>query len=628
MKKIYAYFFKQPLQSFICKCCFASLILMAIQLQSSAQDFTSISWGTAASQLNPTHEVHGEVVKGKLYIFGGYNASKLPKYIPTKLASVYDPVSNTWKYIADLPHTPNGAGFGGITHEGLTTDGTDIYIAGGYTSNSDGTGQLFGTKQVWKYNIANNAYSPMPNLPEALAAGQLRYLDGKLHYMGGANSSRADVGVHYVLDLNNLAAGWKSMAPVLNPTNHGGSAVYGGKIYYIGGSHHQDGNAVAQKTIEAYDPNTNAWTKLADMPVARDHISSAVTVIGTRILVLGGETSHNVKSKLVSAYSPATNTWAELTPLPQTKAAGVAAVLNGNIHYTGGNFSKTNYKGTPGSSENITLSPTADAFVRNGSYAATNYGNDTALVVKGTAGSGYTRLSYLKFSLGNISNISSAKLRIYGRNIDNTTAITLSSYGVNTDSWTESAITFNNAPAASTAALSAASVNNSAKYYELDVTSFVKTQLAGDKIVSLLIKDAANGNSNLVFNSKEETQNKPQLVITSSANRPEGNFNTPAALTTSPVNIAGIQTNPKKPFVYPNPSHDRFNIRFPANYEGNYSVTITDQWGRIYSIGKVNTTSATSDVDVDIARFSLRPGVYYLKINSAIRNEQIKVVIQ
>lgn len=455
MNNSYAYLLKQgklPLPRFIFKFCFFPLILVFLHLQVSAQNFTAITWDTAASQLNSTHEVHGEVVNGKLYIFGGYNINKLPKYTPTKRASVYDPATNTWTAIANLPHTPNGSGFGGVTHEGLTTDGTDIYFAGGYTSNADGTSQLFGTTQAWKYNVATNTYTALPDLPEALAAGQLQYLNGKIHYMGGANLSRADVGVHYALDLNDTAAGWKALAPLLNPRNHPGSAVYGGKIYFIGGAHHQDTYTVTQKTVEAYDENTNTWTKLADMPVARDHISSAVVVTGDRILVLGGETSHNVKSKLVSAYSPATNTWAELTPLPVTKSAGVAAVLNGNIHYTGGNFSKINYRGIP----------------------------------------------------------------------------------------------------------------------------------------------------TVVLSSQDPT--------------------------TTALPVSG--ENLKKPVIYPNPLQKQFKIKFPRSYRGDFSFVIADQAGRSYDLGQIKIQPARSDINIDISKFSLPPGVYFLKINSETKNDEIKFIIQ
>ncbi len=170
------------------------------------------------------------------------------------------------------------------------------------------------------------------------------------------------------------------------------------------------------------------------------------------------------------------------------------------------------------SSSSKTLSPIADAFVRNGSYGAINYGTDTALLVKGATSSGYSRMSYLKFSLDSITTVGSAKLRIYGRNADNTTSTNISAFGVDSDSWTESGITFNNAPAASASALTSAGVTDQPKYYEFDVTDYVKTQAAGDKVVSFAIKDIANQNRNIVFNSKENTNNSPQLVIGTTVN--------------------------------------------------------------------------------------------------------------
>ncbi len=456
MKNFYSCF-SSYFKNLSAKCFAAGCILLIVSISAGAQDFTAINWGTAKSQPKSTHEVHGEVVKGKLYIFGGYDINKRPVYTPTKRAYVYDPVIDTWTSIASLPHLPSGAGFGGVTHEGLTTDGTDIYFAGGYTSNSDGTGQLFGTKQVWRYNVDSNNYTRLPDLPLELAAGQLRYLNGKIHYVGGANISRADTGIHYALDLNNLSAGWKELAPLINPVNHPGSAVYGGKMYFIGGAHHQDNNTITQNTVEVYNESNNTWTKLADMPVARDHISSAVAVMGDRILVLGGETSHNVLSNLVSAYSPATNTWAALTPLPEGKSAGVAGVLNGNIYYTGGNFSDLNYKGVP----------------------------------------------------------------------------------------------------------------------------------EGGVLLSSQITS-------------------PAISADSS--------------------VAGI--NAKKPAVYPNPLRSKLNIRFPVNYSGNFRFEISDQAGRTYNLGQMRMQRGGANINFDISKFSLRSGVYFLKIKSEAISNEIKLVIE
>ncbi|MFD2515175.1 malectin domain-containing carbohydrate-binding protein [Pontibacter locisalis] len=330
----------------------------AAVIQDNSGSFSTISWSTAASQPYSVSEAQGEVVNGKLYTFGGFDSQKAC-CTPTSRAYVYDPAANNWSAIASMPPM-NGTSYGGVTHAGFTNDGKDIYFAGGYTSNSTGTGQIFGTKEVWKYIVGENRYVRLPDLPIAISAGQLEYLNGKLYHIAGSNTSRTiDLGNLYVLDLNNLASGWQTLASLPNPRQHAGSAVYEGKIYYIGGQTGHDDHLTAQKEVHRYDPVTNSWSKMADLPVpsgatGRGHISSSVVIVGTRILVLGGETVHKTgRTNMVSAYSPATNTWENLTPLPQSRFSGVAGVMGGNIYYTGGSNTSTTYKGTPEGVTNI-----------------------------------------------------------------------------------------------------------------------------------------------------------------------------------------------------------------------------------------------------------------------------------
>lgn len=736
-------------------------VTIVVTLAGTSQNIDSINWQTAPSQPFGTHEVHGEVVNGKLYVFGGYDVQKRPKYIPTKRAFVYDPVPKTWTPIADLPHTPKGTGFGGITHEGLATDGTDIYFAGGYPCNASGTAQAFGTKQVWRYNVSSNTYTALPDLPLDLATGQLRYLKGKLHYMGGANKARHDTSVHYALDLDNLAAGWKVLAPILNATNHPGSAVFENKIYFIGGAHHQDAASIKQKTVEVYDPATNTWKLLSDMPVQLDHISSAVVIIGKNIIVLGGEVKPNSKSKQVFAYSPADDTWASLTPMPVERSAGVAAFIDGALYYTGGNFTKANRRGTltfrtgnqlnslilmnadtdqpikalsngdtlnlallptrnlnivantfpakvgsvqfnltgalnttvieskapyalfgddgngdfkpwtpslgnytlkatpysgtgatgaqgtgktvnftvtDNATQNLILSPIADAFIRDGNFANTNYGIDTSVLeVKTSPSSGFNRYTYLKFSLNGIKNITKATLRIFGRNTNNTQAISVSCYGVNDNSWGENTITFNNAPAPLSFPLSYANVTDTVKYYEFDVTGFAKVHLNGDKLITLMLKDPARSDKNLVFNSRENAANLPQLVIadssqkkiTSNLNDGHGNdhgIHLPGKSDEGKVLYDGDRTKTK---IYPNPAHNVFTIEFANNLKGTYNLQIVDPVGRIYELGRSELKQGANTTTIDVSELFLKKGIYFLRIQpAAMQSEIIKLIIE
>ncbi len=312
--------------------------------------FTGITWSTVAAQPVSVSEAQAEVVNGKLYSFGGFDSQKAC-CTPTDRAFVYDPATNVWTAFANMP-AMNGTVYGGVTHAGFANDGTNIYFAGGYTSNSTGTGQIFGTREAWKYIVAEQRYERLPDLPVTISAGQLEFLNGKLHHIGGTNASRtADLGNHYVLDLNNLGAGWVTAATLPTPRHHSGSTVYNNLIYYIGGQTAHDANLITSKEVHRYDPLTNAWTKMADLPVptgtnGRGHISSAAIVYEDRIIVLGGETSNGTSTNMVSAYSPATNTWENLTPLPAARRSGTAGLLGLNLFYSGGGTSTT-YKGIP-----------------------------------------------------------------------------------------------------------------------------------------------------------------------------------------------------------------------------------------------------------------------------------------
>lgn len=161
------------------------------------------------------------------------------------------------------------------------------------------------------------------------------------------------------------------------------------------------------------------------------------------------------------------------------------------------------------------LSPAADAYVRDGSYAAQNFGQASSLVVKND-GSGYARQSYIKFDLSQLSgSVQSAKLRL--------TSVGTGSSGINhevllvTDnSWSESALTWNNKPAGDSVIASfTAPASGSAA--EVDLTSQVAAALAGDKKLSLVIVSPVNVGSkgDVSYASKEHAapESRPSLQV-------------------------------------------------------------------------------------------------------------------
>ncbi|QRR00160.1 CBM96 family carbohydrate-binding protein [Dyadobacter sandarakinus] len=266
-----------------------------------------------------------------------------------------------------------------------------------------------------------------------------------------------------------------------------------------------------------------------------------------------------------------------------------------------------------------TLSPVADAYVREGSYGSSNFGLFGNLEIKNFSGDpAVRRSSYLRFQLPASTTVGSAKLRIYGHNHENTKAISLHAYGIDNDNWTEVGITKSNAPGASTSSLGFTTITDAYKYYEIDVTSYVKAQQqSGEKLVSLLLSDPNNRNTRIILNSREASANPPQLVIQAT--------NSAARLGLEEV-LSEVQE--KQPsIIYPNPVKDHFTISLSPEHAGAISFEMINAAGKSLTIPVPQNVKPGENTRLDIAGQSFNLGIYLLKVESDTFTEAIKLII-
>jgi N-acetylneuraminic acid mutarotase len=278
------------------------------------------TWNTAAPSPIPRFEANDATVNNQLFVLGGFYDSAIEA---TTEADRYDPASNTWTVLSDMPQP--------ITHAGTAVDGQDIYLAGGFV----GDGLTTVTNRVLVYDVPTDTWSDAPPLPEARGAGALVRLDRQLHFFGGLDATLHDRADHWVLDLDG-GTGWTSAAPLPNPRNHLGYIDLNGLAYAIGGQHQLDEAAGNQAEVDAYDPSTDTWTAVAPLPVPRGHAHTSTFVLNGQIVIAGGETNGPRILADVTAYNPDTDSWTALPPLPMPLQATDAQTIAGQLIVTGG----------------------------------------------------------------------------------------------------------------------------------------------------------------------------------------------------------------------------------------------------------------------------------------------------
>ena len=292
----------------------------AIELRKGGPD-VSYQWIDPASAPLARYEAAGMVVDDKLYVFGGYINSKIQA---TARSDMYDPATNTWTRIADMPQP--------LTHAGQAVHGTTIWLVGGFVGDNPGPG----TTHVWKYNTLTNTWSRGPSLPAARGAGACAIIGDELHFFGGldhansdANPVTVDYADHWVLDLAK-GGGWKTAAPLPNARNHLSGVALDGFIYAIGGQHlWNEDHPVSE--VDQYDPATDTWKKVKSLPTPRSHMSASTFVIDDRIMVIGGATNGLTSVSEVDTYNPATNKWTHFSNLPSPRLTPVAGFADGEI---------------------------------------------------------------------------------------------------------------------------------------------------------------------------------------------------------------------------------------------------------------------------------------------------------
>ncbi|NWW80448.1 KLH29 protein, partial [Climacteris rufus] len=196
------------------------------------------NWNLVSRMTVPRCRHNSLVHDGKIYTIGGVGVAGNVDHVER-----YDTITNQWESIAPLPKAVHSAA--------ATVCGGKIYVFGGVNEAGRAAGVL--QSYVPQSNSWSFIESPMIDNKYAPAVT----LNGFIFILGGAYARATTI---YDPEKGNIKAG-----PNMNHSRQFCSAVVlDGKIYATGGIVSSEGPALGN--MEAYDPKTNTWTLLPNMP--------------------------------------------------------------------------------------------------------------------------------------------------------------------------------------------------------------------------------------------------------------------------------------------------------------------------------------------------------------------------
>ncbi|GAB1340255.1 hypothetical protein ACE1SV_68450 [Streptomyces sp. E-15] len=251
--------------------------------------------GTAWSALPdlpvPVMDNAVDTYQGKLYSALGSDGQS-----PLTDLYVYDPATRAWQAGPAAPEPRQATAHGFI--------GGRLYTVGGWGPEET----VSRTTQV--FDASTGRWSKGPDMPEGRFGAASAVLDGRLYVVGGCTNTDCSDTV-YAFDPRSRS--WSRAADYPQTISWANCGAVAGRLYCAGGTHEYVETADAY----VYDPASDSWQSVAAMPTGL--ASGTYAAANGRLLVSGGFKRVGVNRVLTAegyAYDPGTNAWTRLPDAP------------------------------------------------------------------------------------------------------------------------------------------------------------------------------------------------------------------------------------------------------------------------------------------------------------------------
>ena len=268
---------------------------------------TAATWRRLPPMPTPRQNMAGTVLDGTIWVVGGLG----PGSKGSRRVEGYDPVINAWKTGRSLP-VP-------LHHEMVVTYKGEVVVMGGWIPRgSDPSAQV--SDRV--FALREGRWVQLPSLRRPRAAGAAAVVGYRVVVVGGQADDR-------LIDTTEVFDGkqWSAGANIPTPREHLAATSDGDHLYAVGGrALSSDKNSAA---LERYEPGTDRWQRLPDMPLARGGLGAAI--VDGHLLAVGGESPTRALGA-VQSYDIGREAWSR-APGMRTPRHGIAVAAIGRSLY-------------------------------------------------------------------------------------------------------------------------------------------------------------------------------------------------------------------------------------------------------------------------------------------------------
>jgi N-acetylneuraminic acid mutarotase len=218
--------------------------------------------------------------------------------------------------------------FQATTYQGL------VYVIGALTGNFPNEP---GVDHVYTYDPLADTWAQGPLFPPARKRGSAGVVEhnGIFYIIGGSTAGHAEGSKPWVDSWDPGTNTWTELPDMPNPRDHFFAVLVQDEIYCIGGRRSIGADDMVRET-DVFDIPTQTWRTLPEsafMPITRAGLG--IGLIGEEIFVFGGESGDdpgNIPVDDTQAFNVRTQTWRDVSLCPWP-VHGSQAIVNNNALY-------------------------------------------------------------------------------------------------------------------------------------------------------------------------------------------------------------------------------------------------------------------------------------------------------